>query len=335
MAVTKTTYTASPTWTASGLAQIVENGFIDAGYLPSGWYGRFTSGSVENRVLEVVNDPSKLRGIVYYWFQFTTTTAALRTALQWNAASNVPSGILYQDYSTLTTSDITGAAVGVTPVLPGMSTAVSTTFTTYKSNINPDCSFFVLRNGTNYKTFSIPFGTYTCLPFVDQSKVAFPGAVQLSGATSTQATTTIVQNQSPHLRSTYLGAVAQASATTNVNYSMPLALNRFEGPGNSTSFTSNVDNGGSAAAVRLPYAFTNTASGIDSNHTPVFTSPSFSPYMTPCPDDIGIAAYYASNSIAVQDTLVVSSGVEEWEMIHVANNANVAAGRIITLARVV
>jgi hypothetical protein len=57
--------------------------------------------------------------------------------------------------------------------------------------------------------------------------------------------------------------------------------------------------------------------------------------MTPCPDDIGIAGYYASNNITIQDTLVVASGVQEWEMIHVVNNATADSGKIITLARVV
>jgi hypothetical protein len=57
--------------------------------------------------------------------------------------------------------------------------------------------------------------------------------------------------------------------------------------------------------------------------------------MTPCPDDIGVAGYYASNSITVQDTLVVSSGVQEWEMIHVANNGAASSSKFITLVRVV
>jgi hypothetical protein len=338
MAVTKTTHTIAPTWTASGLAQIVENGFIDAGYLPSGWYSRFLSGAVENRVLQVVNDPTKSKGTVYHWFQFTTTTAALRTALQWNQASNIPSGVLYQDFSTTTTNDITGTAIGVIPVLGSMSTAVSTTFTAYKSGINSDCSFFVLRNGTNYRTFTVPFGTYTCLPFVDQDKVAFAGVAQLSGfitGSHPSSTSMLVQSQNPNLRSTYLTATSLRAATTTSFFSQIYCLNRFEGPGNNSVPAFNLDAERSAAGVKLPYAFTNTASGFDENHTPVFTSPSITPYMTPCPDDIGVAAYYASNSITIQDTLVVSSGVQEWEMIHVANNGNADSAKFITLARVV
>lgn len=332
MAVTKSTHTISPTWTASGLAQIVENGFTDAGYLPSGWYGRFLSGTVENRVLQVVNDPAKSKGTVYYWFQFTQFTVALRTALQWNQASNIPSGVLFQDFSTTTTSDITGAAVGVIPVLGSMSTAVTTTFTAYKSNINTDCSFFVLRNGTNYKTFTIPFGTYTCLPFVDQNKVAFAGAIMVSGAANGASSFISIQNQNPHLRSTYLGATALFGSFNDQTMSSLLDLQRYEGVGRTNSYLSNV---GFQSCLRLPYAFTNTASGIGADHTPIFTSPTISPYMTPCPADIGIAAYYASNSIAIQDTLVVSSGIQEWEMIHVVNNGSFSSAKFITLARVV
>lgn len=336
MAVTKTTHTIAPTWTASGLAQIVENGFTDAGYIPSGWYSRFLSGAVENRVLQVVNDPTKSKGTVYYWFQFTTTTAALRTALQWNQASNIPSGVLFQDFTTTTTNDITATAVGVVPVLSSMSTAVTTTFTTYRSGINSDCSFFVLRNGTNYNTFTIPFGTYTCLPFVDQSKVAFAASIELTASTSAILTSLLVETLSPHLRSTYLTSVAGRGNTGNAGFAAQFIINRFAAPGNnstSSAISSNLNT--TASNTILPYAFTNTASGLTEDHTPVFTSPSISPYMTPCPDDIGIAGYYASNNITIQDTLVVASGVQEWEMIHVVNNATADSGKIITLARVV
>ena len=337
MAVTKTTYTIVPTWTASGLAQIVEDGFIDAGYLPSGWYSRFASGTVENRVLQVVNDPTKTRGTVYYWFQFTTTTAALRTALQWDQANRIPSGVLFQDFSTTTTNDISGIAVGVNNILGSMSTAVSTTFTTYRSTINPDCSFFVLRNGTIYDTFTIPFGTYTCLPFVDQDKVALAGAVSLTGSNLGSTSSLVPGTLSPHLRTTYLGAMALAGGTSNTSYGAIINLSNFMAPAAvpaTNPIAGNTNN--TVSAVRLPYARRNVASGLTEDHTPVFTSPSLSPYMTPCPDDIGVAGYYASNLIAIQDTLVVASGVQEWEMIYVVNyTTDTNVSKFVALARVV
>ena len=51
MAVTVEDYSATATWTASGLADIFRDAFIDAG-LMTVWYDSFLN-TVENRVLEV------------------------------------------------------------------------------------------------------------------------------------------------------------------------------------------------------------------------------------------------------------------------------------------
>ena len=51
MAVTKQVYTAAATWTASGLADIFQSAFIDAG-LMTAWHDSFLN-TVENRVLAV------------------------------------------------------------------------------------------------------------------------------------------------------------------------------------------------------------------------------------------------------------------------------------------
>ena len=112
MACTKQTYTATATWTASDLAQLFEDAFIDAG-LMTAWYDSFLSSSVENRVLEVVYDGTKTYGKTYYWFMFTTTGVYLHVATGWDAPNNVPSGTQYLDYFSTTTS-IKSGKVGTT-----------------------------------------------------------------------------------------------------------------------------------------------------------------------------------------------------------------------------
>jgi hypothetical protein len=71
MAVTKQTYTASATWTASGLASIFRSAFIDAGLMTE-WHDSFLN-TIENRVLEITYNGSKTYGKTYHWFQFTTS----------------------------------------------------------------------------------------------------------------------------------------------------------------------------------------------------------------------------------------------------------------------
>jgi hypothetical protein len=85
----------------------------------------------------------------------------------------------------------------------------------------------------------------------------------------------------------------------------------------------------------LPTAFTNTNPALAADYIPVFTGPTASPYMAPLPTDFGVAAYYASNAMTAQDTLVVTAGTEEWEMLSVANNTTTDSGRLLFLARVV
>jgi hypothetical protein len=114
------------------------------------------------------------------------------------------------------------------------------------------------------------------------------------------------------------------------------SLQRISIVGNASGSTSNLSlDGSNASGLTLPVALTNTQSGLASDHNPVFTGPPISPYMASMPSDFGVAGYFDSNSMAVQDKLIVSAGTEEWEMLAVALNSNSGAGRILFLARVV
>lgn len=106
MAVTKQTYTATPTWTAAQLATIYRSAFIDAG-LMTDWHDSFLSGSVENRVLRVQYDASKTYGTTFYWFMFTTSGAFLHVATGWNTATDQPTGTQFLDFFATTTNATT------------------------------------------------------------------------------------------------------------------------------------------------------------------------------------------------------------------------------------
>lgn len=329
MAVTKQTYTATGTWTASQLAGIFRSAFINAGVMTE-WHASFLSGTVENRVLQVVNNPTKTYGTVFYWFMFTTGGVFLNTALGWNTTTNVPSGTQFLDFLALTTNATTSHRTLVTTTA-----ATTCTITRYTSAVNTDCTWFVLRNGTTNCTFMVPRGNYNVTSFVDQNIMAYNGIIDVTSTIVNNVSNIEFRHVSGHLRRTYLGSVTlrgSVDATGFLSYN-PI-ISRYIANGNANN--SNANFSAATEGVILPTAFVNTNPAIGTNYNPIFTSISPSPYLPALPSDFGIASYYLSNAMVTSDTLVVSAGTEEWEMLRVTNNAtSVDAAKVLFLARVV
>lgn len=313
MAVTKQTYTLSPTWTASGLADTFRSAFIDAGLMTE-WYDAFLSGSVENRILEVANDATKTYGTVYYWFMFTTFQASVHTALSWDATSHVPTGTQYQDYYSTTTNSDASQSVLYGGSSGGNATnlvaTTSLTLTRYTSAINTSCTWFILRQ-TAFLTFLIPFGAYTANPFINQNIFAFNGLMVVEPHSGSSLA---FWHKGGITRRTYLGAVAAGGATISQYYWSKTHLQSY---GAIQSYIQNTDSNLnlSVNTIRLPTALTSVHTGLTANYTPVFTSIQCSPYLPPLPSDFAMCVYYISGAVAIQDTFVVSAGVEEYEVI--------------------
>jgi hypothetical protein len=214
MAVTKETYSASPTWSAAQLAQLFEDAFIDAG-LMTAWYDSFLSGSVENRVLEVTYDASKTYGKCYYWFQFTTSFAGVSIASGWDAATGVPTGTQYLDfYATTTNATTNHYSIAGTLIA---STQVS--LVRYTSGGH---SWFVLRNGATPFPFMITPGTATIVPWLDLDKTLFHHFVDVSlsqFATTNDSIGRIEFASRYRLRRSFVGAHGLRGETTSSNYS--------------------------------------------------------------------------------------------------------------------
>tara|TARA_R110000772_G_scaffold133463_2_gene241954 strand:- start:83 stop:1063 length:981 start_codon:yes stop_codon:yes gene_type:complete len=325
MAVTKQVYTLSPTWTASVLASLFRSAFIDAGLMTE-WYDDFLSGSVENRILEVVNDGTKTYGTVYYWFMFTTTEVRVHTALAWDATTHVPTGTVYQDYFSTTTNSTTNHASLYTSLVA----TTSLTLTRYTSAINTSCTWFYLRQATSLR-FLIPFGAYTATSFVDQNITAFNGLITSSALAVSLGASFRFLHAGAHTRRTYLGATSQRGATFSGYYYELVELSIYSAIGNSNN-NGNGNLGSNVFNIRLPTAHTNTHTGLANDYTPVFTSILCSPYLPVLPADFAMCAYYASNAVTVQDTFIVSAGVEEYEVL---NTSIGSTGGILFLARTV
>jgi hypothetical protein len=102
---------------------------------------------------------------------------------------------------------------------------------------------------------------------------------------------------------------------------------------NSTSSSNSV---GSSDAVLVPYGFSNTNPAYTTNYTPIVNGYSYSNYITSnMPADFGIFFDYGTTAFAFGDRIVVSAGVEEWEIYLFANNATAEAPSALIVARVV
>ena len=331
MAVTKQVYTLSPTWTASDLASLFRSAFIDAGLMTE-WYDAFLSGSVENRILEVVNDGTKTYGTVYYWFMFTTTEVAVHTALSWNTTTHVPTGTQYQDYYSTTTN----ATSTHESLLTGLAAATSLTLTRYTSAINTSCTWFILRQSSLAFRFLIPFSAYTATSFVNQNITAFNGIVAPSASASGYFGIIIFGHYAGHTRRTFLGASFLNNSVSSTQYRYSHNLQSYASIGNvSGNGASNTQE--SFINTLIPTAFTNTHTGLAADYTPVFTAIQCSPYLPALPADFAMTSYYASTAITIGDTFIVSAGTEEYEVIMTAGPSfsGTGASVLVFLARTV
>ena len=329
MACTKQTYTAVATWTASQLANLFRDAFIDAG-LMTGWYDSFLSGSIENRILEVTYDGSKTYGKTYYWFMFATTGVWLHVATGWNASTHVPTGTQYLDFFSTTTNATTNHWQ-----MFAAATSNTVELVRYTSGVDADQSWFTIkRSGGVDRTFAILKGV-TVQPWLDLSKGFFNGFLHVAPLVSSNAG--IVQlRRGPSLRreiavGTYL------IGTTNTNIYIGTITTRDVLSYGAVGRGSNSgDSNWASGSIHLPTASATANPAYTTDSNPVFHSLPFHPYVSESlPSDFGLSFHFATNAFDPGDTLVVTAGTEEWEVL--AETAG-TAGTVATplfLARMV
>jgi hypothetical protein len=339
MAVTKQTYTASATWTAAGAATLFEDAFIDAG-LMTAWHDSFADGALEHRVLEIEYDGTKTYGTCYYWFIFTTSAVFVTVASGWG--TNAPTGTEFLDYF----STATNTTANHIQYVGELTTATDLQIIRYTSAVNGDFSWFALRNGAGATAFTITPASAVLSPWIDLDKVLFHHFIQavptISGTGTSDRATMAFFSYYMLRRSFY--AQGSLRGRTNANqYRLFVPTIAYGAFGNSNNSTSN--NSNYAVAGRIdqayrgilpPYGFNNSNPEYTSDFLPVLNGYTYSLYTTtPMPTDFGIQFDYGSSLFSFGDVIVVSAGVEEWEVLAFANNTNVTAASPLLLSRVV
>lgn len=334
MAVTEQLYTQAATWTAAQCATLVRSAFIDAGLMTE-WYDSFLSGSMENRILEVQYDGAKTYGKTYYWFIFTGSSMYLALATGWNATTHVPTGTQYLDYYSTTTNAITNHYL-----LATWSASTSLTITRYQSAVDTNFSWFLMRNGSSSLNFHIAHSSVgnKIVPWVDLDKTFFHHFLICSSQIS-NLSGAIGFRQYLLLRRSYVFG-AKLRGITNVQFyglgasggsytNYPVAA--YQGIGNGNNIVTNFLDGGDynmySSPFVLPVYFNNTNPAYTTDQVPIFTGMLYSNYLQKAlPSDFGITFHYANNTMTLQDTFVVSSGSEEWEMIAFSNSGTITTG---------
>jgi hypothetical protein len=283
MPVTKETYSAAAPWLASAAAQLLEDAFIDAGLMVS-WYDSFLSGSVENRILQVVYDGTKTYGTCYYWFVISTSTIGVSVATGWNATTHVPTGTQYTDfYSTTTNTTANHFSLAGT-----LSNSTEINVVRYTSTDNPDYSWFVIRNGATPYPFMITPDSATLVPWLDLNQVFFHHAVNMLMEANAISATSVGRAHFQdiyRLRRSYAQSQGLRNVTTNSFFAVSRRLFGYSSVGSSAS-SNDPSSDASNNVISVPYRLQRTNLPFASNYTPVLCrcrriSPSTSP--TPVP----------------------------------------------------
>jgi hypothetical protein len=329
MPVTKETYSAAAPWLASNAAQLLENAFIDAGLMVS-WYDSFLSGSVENRILQVVYDGTKTYGTCYYWFVISTSTIGVSVATGWNATTHVPTGTQYNDYVN-TETNTTARHFSLAGTL---SNSTEINVVRYTSADNSDYSWFVIRNGATPFPFMITPGSAPLVPWLDLDQVFFHHVVVSSTAVDSSASTSNAKARFSdlyRLRRSYANSQGLRDST---NSSVYVQSRRLMGYKSIAAVGNAGDDGENTVAV--PYRLQRTGLPFASNYTPVLFGCSYSFYVNePLPDDFAVYFPYTSTSFSFGDGIVITTGVEEWEVLNFANNSSADSANPLFLARLV
>jgi hypothetical protein len=347
MAVTKQTYSASPVWTAAGLADQFKDAFIDAG-LMTDWYDSFSNGGIENRILEVTYDGAATYGKCYYWFMFSTTFVGVQIATGWSAATDVPTGTQYLDfYSTATNVTTNHFSIGGTLI-----TGTEASIVRYTSTDDSDYSWFVFRNGAVPFPFMIAPANVSRVSWLDLDKTMFHHFIKPTfkiRSTSEATSSASIRFDSPcRIRRSFVGGYRLRVTAVAAYRDEPTPLVAYQAYSTSTASNNSLssdsttfgDGAGNImrglSTIMVPAGLSSVNPAYTADYAPVLFGPSYSPYVNErLPDDFAIYFPFTGTQFAYGSRVVITAGTEEWEVLEFTNNSSDLAPNPLLLARVV
>ena len=324
MPVTKQTYTVTSPWGNSQMAAGFRDAFIGAG-LMTDWYDSFLDGAVENRILEITYDASKVYGKTYYWFKFTASQVYVHIATAWNTGTHKPSGTQYLDFYSDTTNS---TQPGCNLSQGSFNSSVTTTITRWTSQVDPLFTWFLVRCGS--ASFNFHINRTPPSSWIDLNKVCYTSMMLARTQVLSRYGSAWFQLLPLFLRRTYIPV---GRIDTFCGY-YGACNNYLDAYGHTIPlrylFLGNSDFGGNGmghlgeghGAVQLPIGFSNNNPAYATDSNPVFTNLLLNPYSSALlPADFGITGYLYSVSMSVFDQFVVTPGSEIYDILAVSNHS--------------
>jgi hypothetical protein len=350
MAVTKQTYSASPVWTAAGLANQFRSAFIDAGLMTE-WYDSFSNAGIENRILEITYDGAATYGKCYYWFMFSTTFVGVQIATGWSTATDVPTGTQYLDFfSTATNVTTNHFSIGGTLI-----TGTEASIVRYTSADDPDYSWFVFRNGAVPFPFMIAPANVSRVSWLDLDKTMFhhfiTPTLRVRSATQSTSAGSIRFDCQCRVRRSFVGGYRLRATDVRGYRDEATTLNSYQvyskASGNTNPLSSDTTHFGDTfnsntlnlglSTIMVPAGISEVNPAYTADYVPVLFGPSYSSYVNErLPDDFAIYFPFTATQFAYGSRVVITAGTEEWETLQFANNGTSVDTPVpLLLARVV
>lgn len=327
MAVTKSIHAVVAPWTSSQVGDAFRDAFIAAGLMTS-WYDSFSSGGYEHRILEVVYDGTKTYGKCYYWFIIDGVGVRHKTVAGWDAVNHYPkgptsAGTQGKDWpeNTSAASSVNNGSYWNTTI--GLSNSINCSVTRYTSGTR---SFFVLRSASSWVTFTIDPPDTTFRSWYSNALIGgYHAGSWYVSHNGSKSTNFVAWNRA---KRALFGGVGINYGQSNSSTAILMSSWGFQDMRNDVGngLWGNFDN----TSNSIPQWYgSEINSGILSDFVPVFNG--IRPgviYTSDLPADFGVAAlrYATANSVTIQDTMVVTAGVEEYEVLSFRNAGNTTGG---------
>lgn len=344
MPVTKQTYSAAANWTSENAANILRSAFIDAGIMTD-WYDSFSIGANIVRVLKVEYNGAKVYGASFYAFAFVDGYLNVHLASDWKASGtapiNIPIGTQYIDYRWLPAN----YSINYGSVVSTDSQTSVLYLDRYTSASDSKQSWFVFRSGLSVsRPFTILRGDTALHSWLNLDKGIISGYQRIFPSVVSRAGY-IAFAVEENLRRCLLTGTAVSGQQTHVGFHNMRAITRsYAGLGSEASdgsWSNNFPVGGyqnsSASCSILPVGRNAANPAYTTDYIPICSDLEWSPFTpTRLANDFGVYMHYADNAIDYGDRFVVQSGINEWEVVAIANNNYVNVGASAAfLARVV
>jgi len=333
VAVSKQITTCLAPWNVSQLADMFRDSFIGAG-LMTAWFDSFTGSGYEHRIMKVTYDSTKTYGDTYYWWMFNGSEARVSLCTGWDSANRIPRGVGttfgsprldWQNSSVAATAVTVATSHTLLPL--SLTSSTNCSLTRYTSLGR---SIFVARSGLNWFNFSIDAPSTT---FQAYYGAALAGGIH-NGMWKTTHDGSAVRfvNMLQTRRSLFAGVGYGSSSSIGKDVNM-MAYGFTD-----VNFTNSYEGTYPDLAINLPCWYTASNPAQTSDFNPIFTNirPGYH-YAADLPSDFAITAFRGSsaNSLSIQDTVVVTSGVEEYEVLGFQNRGTNGSSNPLFLARIV